>query len=321
MTFDSTTRRGFLTSTAALGLAGVACADHHASPAEGGSATAEGPLFDISIAEWSVHNAIRKGKITNLDFPGLARDEFGLGAVEYVNSLFADQRTDADYLAELKGRCDDAGVKSLLIMIDREGQVGAASESERVKTAERHKRWIAAAAELGCHSVRVNASSDGSFFDQARYAADGLVKLAEVAEPYGLNVLVENHGGYSSHGAWLATVMELAGNPRVGTLPDFGNFRIKGRRNNPIETYDNYKGVAQLMPYAKAVSAKTNDFDEEGNETTLDYMRMMELVVAWGYRGYVGIEYEGRRLGEYEGVKASKVLLERCREMLTSRYV
>jgi sugar phosphate isomerase/epimerase len=237
-----------------------------------------------------------------------AKKDFGIDAVEYVNQFFKDKAQDKSYLAEMNKRANDHGVKQLLIMIDGEGKLGDASLKGRMHAVENHYKWVEAAKELDCHSIRVNAGSDGTYDEQMHRAADGLRALSEFASQHGLNVIVENHGGYSSNGAWLAAVMKLVNLSNCGTLPDFGNFRINGD-----EWYDRYKGVEELMPFAKAVSAKSHDFDDKGNETHTDYLRMMKIVLAAGYSGYVGIEYEGSMLDEVAGIKATKALLERVR--------
>ncbi len=270
---------------------------------------ADEPAFSISLAEWSLHKAIFAGEMDNRDFAGFAKKEFGIDAVEYVNQFFMDKVQDQDYLKDLRLRGEDAGVKSLLIMCDRLGEVGHPEEAERIKTVENHKPWLEAAKFLGCHSLRVNAGSRGSREEQEKLAADGLRRLSEVAKPLGLNVIVENHGGFSSDGAWLAAVMKRVDLENCGTLPDFGNFRV-----SDDTWYDRYQGVKELMPYAKAVSAKSHDFNEAGDEIHTDYKKMMEIVLAAGYRGYVGIEYEGSKLSEVEGIRATQKLLERVRD-------
>jgi sugar phosphate isomerase/epimerase len=270
--------------------------------------------FKISLAEWSLHRALfgRAGKkIDNLDFPRVAKDEFGIDAVEYVNQFFKDKATDDKYLADLKKRCDDLGVRSLLIMCDGEGALGDADEAKRKQAVANHHRWVDAAKFLGCHSIRVNAQSSGGYDEQIGRAADGLARLTEYGVKCDINVIVENHGGLSSNGAWLAAVIKKVGSPRCGTLPDFGNFRI-----SKDEEYDRYKGVTELMPFAKGVSAKSHDFDEAGNETHTDYVKMMKIVLDAGYSGYVGIEYEGGKLAEPDGIRATKKLLERVRGSL-----
>lgn len=269
------------------------------------------PLFRISLAEWSLHKTLFGHKLDHLDFVKVAREDYGIEAVEYVNQFFKTKAKDQSYLTDMKTRADDLGVKSLLIMIDGEGALGDSDEKKRLKAVENHHKWVEAAKFLGCHSIRVNAHSEGSFDEQQKLAADGLRRLSEFAAPHGLNVLVENHGGLSSNGKWLAGVMKLVGLPNCGTLPDFGNFRV-----SKDEEYDRYQGVAELMPLAKAVSAKSHDFDADGNETRTDYKKMMQIVLDAGYHGYVGIEYEGSKAPEPEGIKLTKALLERVRTEL-----
>jgi sugar phosphate isomerase/epimerase len=266
------------------------------------------PPFHISLAEWSLHRALQAGRISNLDFAQVARKEFDIGAIEFVNSVFKDKARDQAYLADLNTRAKDHDVKHLLIMIDGEGALGHADEAGRAQAIENHKPWVEAAKQLGCHSIRVNAQSSGSYDEQMDRAADGLARLTEFAATHDINVIVENHGGLSSNGAWLAGVMKKVAHPRCGTLPDFGNFNISA-----TEAYDRYTGVRELMPFAKAVSAKSHDFDTEGNETRTDYRKMMRIVIEAGYRGYVGIEYEGGKIDEYAGIKATKALLETVR--------
>ncbi|MBL8857636.1 MAG: TIM barrel protein [Planctomycetes bacterium] len=264
--------------------------------------------FSISLAEWSYHSALQKGSMKHAEFAQVARAKHGLGAVEYVNSFFKDKARDTDYLKDLKTRADDQQVKILLIMCDGEGDLGHAEKQKRTEAVENHKQWLDAARALGCHSIRVNVSGSGTRTDHMHQAAESLQALAQLADPLNLNVIVENHGGITSDGAWLAGVMRKADHKRVGTLPDFGNFKI-----SDSELYDRYQGVAELMPWAKAVSAKSHDFDEKGEETATDYTRMLKIVLDAGYRGYVGIEYEGSRLSEHDGVEATKRLLERVR--------
>ena len=301
---NNNSRRKFITSLSASIAASslLSNADHHKKK----------QLFEISIAEWSLHKSLFGKKITNLEFPVVAKKEFDISAVEYVNQFFKDKANDKNYLNELKKICDNEGVKSLLIMCDGEGKLGDPDKSKRINSVNNHKRWVEAAKHLGCHSIRVNASSSGSYDDQQKLAADGLSKLSEFASTHGLNVIVENHGGLSSNGQWLSAVMKSVNMKNCGTLPDFGNFRIGGGK-----TYDRYKGVKELMPFAKAVSAKSHDFDDNGNEIHTDYHKMMKIVIDAGYRGYVGIEYEGSKLGEYDGIKATKKLLESVREKLS----
>jgi sugar phosphate isomerase/epimerase len=264
--------------------------------------------FTISLAEWSLHKTIFDGKLDNLDFPKTARREFGIDAVEYVNQFFKDKARDDDYIAELAKRSADEGVTNVLVMCDGLGDLGDADDKARTQAIENHFPWVEAAKRLGCHSIRVNAASKGSFEEQQKLAADGLARLSEFAGQLGMNVIVENHGGLSSNGEWLAGVMKLVNRPNCGTLPDFGNFH----------DYDRYRGVEELMPFAKGVSAKSHEFDDAGNEVRTDYDRMLRLVLAAGYRGWIGIEYEGKALPEADGIRATKKLLERVRDSLTA---
>ncbi|MGY8767118.1 MAG: sugar phosphate isomerase/epimerase family protein [Pirellulales bacterium] len=297
-------RRDFLRSAAAI----------TAATALTGSATsafaAREVPFSISIAQWSLHKSIFAKKVDHLDFAKVAKEQCDIHAIEYVNQFFADKAKDAKYLAEMNMRAGDLGVKQLLIMIDREGKLGDPKAENRTQSVENHFKWVEAAKTLGCHSIRVNAASAGEYEEQIKLAADGLRQLSEFAKDFNMNVIVENHGGLSSNGAWLASVMKAVDLPNCGTLPDFGNFTVDRAKGT---TYDRYKGVDELMPYAKAVSAKTHDFDSEGNETGTDYFKMMEIVVKkHGYHGYVGVEYEGGKLSEMEGIIATRKLLERC---------
>ena len=271
----------------------------------------QSPSFKISLAEWSLHRSIQNGEIDHLDFCSLTNNKFGISAVEYVNSFFFDKAKDKIYLKEMKMRADDLGIDSLLIMCDSEGSLGNPDPTSRTKAIENHYKWAEAAKLLGCHSIRVNASSEGTYTNQIELAADGLRRLTEFGDSIGINTIVENHGGLSSNGKWLSEVMEKVNHPRVGTLPDFGNFRLEGD-----EWYDRYQGVQELMPYAKAVSAKSHEFDHNGNEIKTDYYKMMKIVLESGYNGYVGIEYEGSNHTEIEGIRLTLELLKKVRDSI-----
>ena len=298
-------RRQFLatTGTAAAGLS-LATATQGVWAAEGE------PMFKISLAELSLHKTLFAKKLDHLDFAATSKS-YGIDAVEYVNQFFKDKATDTKYLDEMNKRAKDLGVKQLLIMIDGEGALGDPDSAKRAEAVANHHKWVEAAKYLGCHSIRVNAQSKGTPEEAMKLAADGLRQLSEFAAIHGVDVIVENHGGLSSNGKWLADTIALVDLDNCGTLPDFGNFNIGGGKQ-----YDRYQGVAELMPFAKAVSAKSHDFDAEGNETKTDYKKMMKIVLDAGYHGYVGIEYEGAKLPEPEGIKATKVLLEKVRKEL-----
>lgn len=277
------------------------------------SSTAATPelFFKISLAQWSLNKAIFGGQMNNLDFPAVAKKTYGISAVEYVNQFFKDKANDSTYLADLKQRCDDNGVTSVLIMCDGEGHLGEINANKRKVAVDNHKKWVDAAKFLGCHSIRVNAYGEGAREEVAKAATEGLTTLAEFAKTSDINVIVENHGGFSSDGQWLASVIENTKMANCGTLPDFGNFCLKYADKACQEWYDRYKGIAEMMPYAKGVSAKANEFDEQGNCVETDYNKMLKIVKDAGYTGYIGIEYEGSKLSEEEGIKATKALLER----------
>ena len=258
--------------------------------------------FKISLAQWSLHKSLQKKTLDNLDFAKVAKEKFGILAVEYVNQFFKDKAKDETYLAEMKKRTSDLGVTNVLIMVDGEGDLGDIDEQNRTKAVENHYKWVDAAKYLGCHAIRVNAGTKAEYEEGKKLAADGLRRLSEYAKPLDMNVIVENHGGLSSNGKWLSETIRMTGLANCGTLPDFGNFY----------EYDRYQGVTDMMPLAKAVSAKSYDFDAEGNETKIDFMKMMKIVLDANYHGWVGIEYEGSKLSEDDGIIATKKLLEKC---------
>jgi sugar phosphate isomerase/epimerase len=263
-------------------------------------------FFKISLAEWSFHKALFAKKMTNLEFPVKAKKEFGISIVEYVSPFFNKQETDPNYLKELKTLTLNEGIQNHLIMIDGEGQLGDTDESKRLKAVENHYKWVDAAKFLGCKTIRVNAAGRGTAEEVKTAAVDGLGKLAEYGRDHKINIIVENHGGYSSNGKWLADVMKQVKNPYCGTLPDFGNFKVSA-----TDIYDKYQGVAELVPYAKGISAKTYDFNDKGEETTIDFDRMFSIIKSAGWSGIVGIEYEGDVLPEEEGIRKTKALLDR----------
>jgi sugar phosphate isomerase/epimerase len=279
-------------------------------------AEASTPEIQLSLAQWSFHKALKSGEMSHLDFIKKA-GELGFDGVEYVNQFFKDKALDTAYLAQMNAAAKAANVKQLLIMIDEEGYLADADTTKRNEAINNHYKWVDAAAFLGCHSIRVNAHGEGTAEEVSAAAVDGLTRLSKYAATKNINVLVENHGGYSSNGAWLANVMKTVNMPNCGTLPDFGNFCVKRKDGamwgTPcLEEYDKYQGVAELMPYAKAVSAKSYDFGELGYETTIEYPKMISIVKDAGYNGFIGVEYEGETASEEDGVKSTKALIEKC---------
>ncbi len=262
------------------------------------------PPNRISVAQWSFHRMIKAGDLAPLDFPAFAHKTCGVMGVEYVNSFYRNLPLDGSWVKELKKRTDDIGVKSVLIMCDGEGDIGDPDDVARRKAVEAHQRWLDAAVILGCHSIRVNARSSGTPVEQLDRCADGLRQLCARAAPLKLDVIVENHGGLSCDGEWVASLIRATGAANSGTLPDFGNFKCADGT-----MADRYAGVKAMMPLARSVSAKSYEFDALGQETTIDFARMLGIVRDAGYRGWVGAEYEGEKASEVVGTIATRDLL------------
>ncbi|MBU0638529.1 MAG: sugar phosphate isomerase/epimerase [Planctomycetes bacterium] len=302
---SSCSRRGFLSrslgATAGLALAGGISKMSPAAQQDQKETQQMSKKFEISLAAWSVHKLFYAGKLQQLDMPKLCREEFDISGLELVNSFFPSPQFM--YCQNLLKRAKDHGVKILLIMCDGEGDMAHPDKAVRRQAVRNHRKWLDVAAVLGCHSIRCNSGNgQAGDSDAINRCAESFAELVAMAQPDKINVIIENHGGLSSDPASLVAVMKKVNDPLFGTLPDFGNFPA---------SVDSYEAVRQMMPYAKAVSAKCYDFDESGNEAQIDYARMMQVVLDAGYRGFVGIEYEGKRLSEIEGVKACRKLLER----------
>lgn len=265
-------------------------------------------FFKISLAQWSLHKALFDKKMDNLDFAAKSR-ALGCEGLEYVNAFFKDKAKDKTYLKEMNKRAENEGQQNVLIMIDGEGDLADANTANRLKGIENHYKWVEAAQFLGCHAIRVNLRGGKEMSEAAKASIDSLTKLSDFAKGSGISVLVENHGGFSSNGVWMTDVFSQIKNENCGTLPDFGNFCITRKDDNCIEEYDRYKGMAELLPFAKAMSAKSNVFDDQGNERNMDYYRIMKMVKESGYRGYVGIEYEGNEVSEEKGIELTRDLL------------
>ncbi|MCL5245351.1 sugar phosphate isomerase/epimerase [Cellulophaga sp. 20_2_10] len=273
-------------------------------------------FFKLSLAEWSFHRAIKSGEMDHLDFAAKAQS-FGCTGVEYVSNLFKTKAKDKTYLKQMNTRVADAGVENVLIMIGGEGNLATANAQDRLKAIERHYKWIDAAHFLGCKTIRVDLRGGTDKTEAAKASAASLATLANFAKSSNINVVVENHGGFSSDGVWLSNIMKQVGLSNCGTLPDFGNFCItKDKNKNCLESYDLYKGMEELLPFAKGVSAKSKNFAADGTETDIDFYKIMKLVKESGYTGFVGIEYEGTLLSEDEGVQKTKDLLLKVAKQL-----
>jgi len=285
------------------------------------SVAASTPVYKLSLAQWSLNKLIFTGQADPMDFASTAK-EMGFEGLEYVSQLYTNENVNfsmkdaglQNILNELKKRSDSLGLENLLIMIDGEGDLSFSDEKATQTAIENHKKWIDAAAFLGCHSIRINLFGEEDPEAWAKNSVNSLKALATYAAPKNINIIVENHGGLSSDGGLLARVMKETAMSNVGTLPDFGNFCLKkeggARWGAPcVEEYDKYKGLAELMPYAKGVSAKSYAFDDEGNETTLDYYKMMQIVKDSGFEGYIGTEFEGDVEDPKEGIAATRALI------------
>ena len=308
-------RRSFLKQTL-LGASGLMLA-----PSLKANPMAD-PRFEISLAEWSLHRTLDAGKLDHLDFPAKAKNDFDISVVEYVNGFFGGKKMNfkqagksGAYLKELLQRSKDAGVINHLIMVDEEGPLALPNDTERLPAVDNHKKWIEAAKFLGCKTVRVNLHGKGSPDEKKAASIDSLGRLGDFAKTMGINVVVENHGNESSNGAWVAGVMRQVNRPNVGTLPDFGNFCLSHpwgeTQSDCKDLYDRYKGVEELLPFAKGVSAKTYDFDSQGEQPRMDYKRLLNIVKASAFKGYIGIEFEGNTQTEEEGIRKTKLLLEK----------
>jgi len=302
---DTKDRRSFLKDlgmlSAAAGLSSLIPFDALAFPKK--------EFFTISLAQWSLHKSLFGGKLTNLEFPVKAKRDFGIDIVEYVSPFFNKKETDPAYLKELKSITQGEGIQNHLIMIDGEGELGNLDQKARLKAVENHYKWVDAAKTLGCKTIRVNAAGNGPEEDVKTAVVDGLGKLTEYGKQHKINIIVENHGGYSSDGKWLSDVMKQVNSPYCGTLPDFGNFRVSADR-----VYDMYQGVTDLVPFAKGISAKTFNFNDRGDEKDIDYDRMFKIIKDAKWSGIVGIEYEGDGLSEDEGIKKTRDLLLRIQK-------
>ena len=327
-------RRKFINSTTVMGtgilfLGSYACKQQkkeESSAMDEGDATmekSESPelFFELSLAQWSMNKMIREGGVDPYTFAERAK-ALGFTGLEYVSGLYYPELEAANFSEEAmnafveksNAEAKKHGLENILIMIDGQGDLAAVDEKERDAAVENHHKWVNAAQAMGCHAIRVNLNGTREHEEWTNASIDGLTKLSTYAKTKNINIIVENHGGPSSNGQWLAHVMEKVNMDNCGTLPDFGNFCVKRESGDYydskcVEEYDRYLGVEELMPYAKAVSAKSHDFDENGDEKHTDYVKMLQIVKNAGYTGYIGVEYEGSELGEEEGIIATRDLL------------
>lgn len=307
-------------ATATLSLLGFAACkgDKKNSEVDNDAISDDASLFfKMSLAEWSLHRTLFDKKMDHLDFAAKSRS-FGFEGVEYVNGFFKDKAKDMPYLKEMKSRANNEGQDNVLIMIDGEGAMADPNDEKRLLAIENHYKWVEAAHFLGCHAIRVNLAGGIDKTEAVKASVDSLTKLSDFSKDSGINILVENHGGFSSNGEWMNQVFSQLKNENCGTLPDFGNFCItKDKQGNCINEYDRYKGMKELLPFAKAVSAKSYNFNENGEDTRIDYYRIMKMVKESGYNGFVGVEYEGTVMSEEKGIELTRDLLIRVGKQLS----
>ena len=309
---DNYNRRKFLALSAATGIAASLSQLINSASAQMNMSSPK-----ISLAQWSLHRAYRDKNLDPKKFAADTKNMFGINAVEYVADFYKEQKNQTQFWKEMKTIASDQGVTNLLIMIDGEGELGSSSHQMRREAIENHRPWIDAAREMGCHSIRVNAFGKGTDTQIKQALVDGIGKLTEFGAEAGVNILIENHGLQSSNAAFIVDVIKEIDSPYVGTLPDFGNWCLNEKcgsteNNACLYIYDPYRGVAEYLPYAKGVSAKAYAFDNMGNETQLDYTKMLKIVKDAGFNGHIGIEYEGQHLNEPDGIKATKMLIEKA---------
>ncbi len=274
------------------------------------------PSLKLSLAQWSLHRTIEEGLLDPEDFPFTAKSDFGFSAVEYVNGFYLQQAENTVFWENMAKQTRDVGITNLLIMVDDEGDLGNPDPEARKSAVVNHFKWVDAAAILGCHSIRVNAFGEGEKEEVQAAMINGLRALCLYAQSKGINILIENHGLYSSDPVWVSGVITRVDMDNAGTLPDFGNWCMGAKwgstQNEDCDLLtDHYEGVSGLLPFAKGVSAKSYNFNDDGEHLMIDYNKMLSIVKSSGFDGYIGIEYEGKLLNESEGIKATRALIEK----------
>lgn len=277
----------------------------------------------LSLAQWSLHRHFFDKKLDPVNFADIAINTYNINAIEYVNQFYVNSGEDEKFWIQMKDRANRAGVKSMLIMVDNEGDLAVSNNRKRKKAVENHFKWVNAAKILGCHSIRVNAFGESNRDAFHTALADGLGRLCDYAAREGINIIIENHGLFSSDAAFITKIIREVHKPNLGTLPDFGNWCLSAKWGTTQfecnKAYDRYQGVTEFLPYAKGVSAKSYQFDEKGDEMIIDYYKMLRIVKESGFNGHIGIEYEGDKLSEHDGILATKALIEKAWKSLASK--
>jgi len=312
-----TTRRSFLKNIAwastALSTTSILACTNKPKPITNQVIEKE---LKISLAQWSLNRAFFAKKIDPIDFANIAIKEYAIKAIEFVSQFYIDHAKEDSFWIAMKERSYNVDVENLLIMVDDEGDLGNTNDAKRKTAVENHYKWVHAAKLSGCHSIRVNAFGEGTKEAVRTALIDGMGQLATYAAKENINIIIENHGLFSSDGKFITSIMKEVNMPNFGTLPDFGNWCTNAKwgstqKNKCDEVYDRYQGVKDFLPYAKGVSAKSYNFNKKGEDTIIDYQKMLKIVKDSDYDGYIGIEYEGEDLGESEGIRITKALMEK----------
>lgn len=271
----------------------------------------------ISLAQWSLNKAFFDGSLDVKNFASISKNNFGISAIEYVNQFYTANATNEKFWSDMTKRATNEGVRSLIMMVDEKEKLGSLDNNKRKTAVEDHYKWVNAAKILGCHSIRVNAFGNGSREELKTSLVDGLGRLTEYAAKENINVILENHGLHTSDATYMTGIIKQVNNPFLGTLPDFGNWCTSAEwggtkeHQNCTNIYNPAKGLVEFLPYAKGVSAKSYEFNNEGFDTVIDYSKLLKLIKESDFNGYIGIEYEGEGLSPSDGIKATKTLIEK----------
>ncbi len=276
----------------------------------------------ISLAQWSLNRAFFSKTLDPINFASIAKNNYGISAVEYVNQFYVDYASDEKFWNQMAKRATDSEVQSLIMMVDEKEKLGDSNANTRKTAIESHYKWVNAAKILGCHSIRVNAFGDGGLDELEASLVDSLSILTEYAAKEKVHVILENHGLHTSNADFMTGLIKAVNNPYLGTLPDFGNWCLNAewgstqKTKNCTNVYPPEEGIAKFLPYAKGVSAKSYSFDADGFDLVIDYPKLLQLVKDADFNGHIGIEFEGENMSEPEGIKMTKALIENVWESL-----
>ena len=273
------------------------------------------PEIKFSLAQWSYNRELFDGKMNTFDFIKEAKS-LGFDGVEYVNQFFKEKVDDFEYLDSLKQISSASGITNVMIMIDREGDLGDSDEGKRKDAVDNHKKWVDAAAYIDCNFIRVNAHGDGTAEEMKNACSESIIRLADYAANKDIHILIENHGGFSSDASWLLALLDQINHKNVSLLADFDNWCIEREDGklwgSPcIKEYDRQKGMRELLPHSKGISIKSFDFDKDGYESKMDYPALFKIMKQSKYNDFFAIEYEGHNLDSRTGVQKTKALADK----------